>query len=332
MPDDGASAPARPAPAAAGAQRGPWAIVKKRWRGWLRAFHRDLGYLVVGLTLIYAVSGLAINHLADWDPNFTTHHTERTIAKLPADLPDDVAIARAAAALDLEAPADAARYGDEIHFDWPDRNIVVYGDTGLVIDDGREARFFLRVANWLHYNRGKKAWTYVADAYAIILLYLAISGLFMIKGRLGLKWRGLILVTLGAGVPTLYVVISGGPGAKREATATVSRPGEAPAPPITPAPDEPPGAAPHDAPGEPPPMGPPVRVPMHGEPGAPPPTRVPMHGEPGEAPPVRVPMHGEPGEAPPVRVPMHGEPGEAPPVRPPVRVPMHGEPPPPTTP
>ena len=31
----------------------------------------------------------------------------------------------------------------------------------------RSSRFFLRVANWLHYNRGKKAWTYVADVYAV---------------------------------------------------------------------------------------------------------------------------------------------------------------------
>ena len=33
----------------------------------------------------------------------------------------------------------------------------------------------------LHLNRGKKAWTYVADTYAVILLYLAVSGLFMIR-------------------------------------------------------------------------------------------------------------------------------------------------------
>ncbi len=264
MPEIEAAPGAAPPPKAA-PRGGLGAILKKRWRGWLRAFHRDLGYLVVGLTIIYAVSGLAINHLADWDPNFTTHHTERTIEALPADLPDDVAIARAAAALGVEPPEGAARYGDEIHFDWPDRNIVVYGDSGLVIDDGRESRFFLRVANWLHYNRGKQAWTYVADAYAIILLYLAISGLFMIKGRLGLKWRGLVLVSLGAGVPTLYVVISGGPSAKHEAAAAA------------------PIAAPPERPSAPSPMPErPVRAPMGGEDepaGTRPPVRTPMRGE-----------------------------------------------------
>lgn len=196
-----------------------WAVIKKRWRGWLRAIHRDIGYLAVGFTLIYALSGLAINHLADWDPNFKTYSREQHIPPIASDVPDDEAIAIAEKALGVTSPRETLRAGDEIHLDWDNRNIVVYGDSGLVVDQGRESRFFFRIANWLHYNRGKKAWTYVADAYAVLLLYLAISGIFMIKGRLGLKWRGTILVGLGIAVPLTYVVLSGGPEAKRGTSA-----------------------------------------------------------------------------------------------------------------
>jgi hypothetical protein len=32
--------------------------------------HRDLGYVCVGLTLVYAVSGVAVNHVRDWNPNY----------------------------------------------------------------------------------------------------------------------------------------------------------------------------------------------------------------------------------------------------------------------
>ena len=39
-------------------------------RTWLRAIHRDVGYSAVGLTVVYAASGIAVNHLADWDPNW----------------------------------------------------------------------------------------------------------------------------------------------------------------------------------------------------------------------------------------------------------------------
>jgi hypothetical protein len=213
-------------------------LIKKRWRAWLRAIHRDFGYLAVGFTIIYAVSGLAINHIADWDPNFTSYTRESTIAPIPADVPDAEAIARVEQALGVSAPRSTLRAGDEIHFDWDNRTIVVYGDSGLVVDQGREPRFFLRVANWLHYNRGKKAWTYMADVYAVMLLYLAISGLFMIKGKLGLKWRGAVLVSLGFGVPLTYVVLSGGPEASQKAGAApaVANPAEPADPPDRPAP------------------------------------------------------------------------------------------------
>ncbi|MEZ4366223.1 MAG: PepSY-associated TM helix domain-containing protein [Kofleriaceae bacterium] len=200
---------------AARARPGLGATIKKRWRGWLRALHRDLGYLAVGFTLIYALSGLAINHISDWDPNFKSYEVERTIEPIGAEVPDDEAVARVRAALALPAPRDVYRAGDELHLTYDHRKVTVYGDAGTVIDQGAEPRFFLRVANWLHYNRGKAAWTYVADVYAAMLLYLALSGLFMIKGRLGLRWRGTILVGLGIAVPIAYVVLSGGPEAKQ---------------------------------------------------------------------------------------------------------------------
>jgi len=215
----------------AGKRGGLVGVLKKRWRAWLRAIHRDVGYLAVGFTLIYALSGLAINHLTDWDPNFKSYSKELTIEPIPIDLPDAEAIARAEQALGVSAPRDVLRAGDEIHLDWDNRNIVVYTDSGQVVDQGRESRFFFRVANWLHYNRGKKAWTYVADVYALLLLYLAISGIFMIKGKLGLKWRGTILVGLGIAIPIAYVVWSGGPEARHEAQAQpaeVAGPGTAP--------------------------------------------------------------------------------------------------------
>jgi|JI10StandDraft_1071094.scaffolds.fasta_scaffold02828_6 hypothetical protein len=207
-----------PIPAAAPPRTGVRAAIRKRWRGWLRAIHRDVGYLAVGLTLVYAISGLAINHIKDWDPNYTTYERERTIAPISADVPDDVAIATARAALKVGTPRSTYRAGDEIYLEYDYKKLVVYGDSGRVVEQGRHPRFLLRVANWLHYNRGKQAWTYIADGYAVLLLYLAVSGLFMIKGKNGLRWRGAILLLAGISVPVGYVSWSGGPAAANRAT------------------------------------------------------------------------------------------------------------------
>jgi len=192
-------------------------------RPWIRAIHRDAGYFGIGLTLIYALSGLAVNHIADWDPSF--QQISRT-HQLPGPLPADAETAsqRVLTALAIrETPREVYTAGDDaldIVFDR--RTLHVTPSTGKVLEEGQDPRLFLRAANWLHLNRGKKAWTYVADTYAVILLYLAVSGLFMIPGRKGLLGRGAIIAALGAAVPIGYVVLSGGPEAKS---------GAAPAPP-----------------------------------------------------------------------------------------------------
>jgi hypothetical protein len=186
--------------------------MKKRWRAWLRAIHRDVGYLAVGFTVIYALSGIAMNHLEDWDPNF--HSSEQTlqIAPVPDDATDDEAVALVTKAAGVGKPDEVFRAGDEIRLGYSNGSqVTAIGDTVTV--QARSDRLFFRVANWLHATRGKQAWKYISDAYAVLLLYLAISGLFMIKGKLGLRWRGMILMSIGLGVPLAYIVLSGGPGA-----------------------------------------------------------------------------------------------------------------------
>lgn len=184
-------------------------------RPWIRAIHRDAGYFVVGLTIVYALSGLAVNHIADWNPSFEpisrTHELGAPLPKEP-----EQASRKVLAALEIrENPLEVTPAGDDlIEIVLERRTLHVTPSTGKVLEEGEEPRFFLRAANWLHLNRGKKAWTYVADAYAVLLLYLAISGLFMIPGRKGLLGRGALIAALGAAVPIGYVVLSGGPEAK----------------------------------------------------------------------------------------------------------------------
>lgn len=190
-----------------------------KWRKWLRALHRDIGYLAVGLTFVYAISGIAINHIADWDPNF--EQIEETYP-LPAHLnlpetksPEAVAQAARAVlkALGRDDKIDDAYAPDQQHLDITLAHSTLFVDIQerLVREEGQQPRTGLRIANWLHLNRGKKAWTYIADGYAVLLLYLATSGLFMLPGSKGIRGRGAWLSLVGAAIPVLYVVLSDGP-------------------------------------------------------------------------------------------------------------------------
>jgi hypothetical protein len=182
------------------------------WRPWLRAAHRDVGYVAVGLTFIYALSGLAVNHLTDWsdgDASFKTYSSTHELGRLTGE---DQAIAeelRRRLAI-KEVPREIYRATpDELEVIFDKRSLHANTTTGHVVDEGQRPRFILRAANWLHLNRGKKAWTYVADGYASALLLLAVSGMFMIAGKNGLIGRGAVLVGLGVALPVLYVVFAG---------------------------------------------------------------------------------------------------------------------------
>lgn len=185
---------------------------KAAWRPWLRAIHRDVGYVAVGLTFVYALSGIAVNHITDWtdgDPSFKTYSRTVDVGRLEGDDEAIVLALRKRFGI-TETPREVYRASPEqleILFD--KRSLHLDTAQGTVVDEGQEPRFILRVANWLHLNRGKKAWTYVADAYAAGLMLLATSGVFMIAGKKGLVGRGAVLVLVGILIPVLYVHFAG---------------------------------------------------------------------------------------------------------------------------
>ena len=54
-----------------------------KWlRRWSRILHRDIGYFFIGASLIYGISGIALNHLNDWNPNYSVNlkHFTTTLA------------------------------------------------------------------------------------------------------------------------------------------------------------------------------------------------------------------------------------------------------------
>jgi hypothetical protein len=164
---------------------------------------------------------LAVNHIADWDPSFEQVNRSYQV-RVPSSAEPEAAGALVLRQLGIqERPSEIyASAPDAVDIVLEHHTLHLTPSTGHDVEEGQSPRFFLRLANWLHLNRGKKAWSYVADTYAVMLLYLAISGLFMIPGRKGLVGRGAVLALLGAAVPVGYVVFSGGPEAKNGSAAS----------------------------------------------------------------------------------------------------------------
>jgi len=65
----------------------------------------------------------------------------------------------------------------------------------------------LRQANFLHLNEAKKLWTWMADLYAVGLLVLAVTGLFVLRGRNGITGRGAWLTAVGVAIPAVFLLL-----------------------------------------------------------------------------------------------------------------------------
>ncbi|MCC6650582.1 MAG: PepSY-associated TM helix domain-containing protein [Candidatus Eisenbacteria bacterium] len=171
------------------------------------ATHRDVGYLLSALVIAYCLSGLALNHADLWNPDFVV--TKRHIA-IPA---------RASSA-DLTAPEVEALgqlVGEPRYrvFDTPTpKHVKVYYENAtLLADFAAGTALYERVsrrpvfyqANVLHKN-SYKPWRWLSDLFAVLLILLSLTGLFIRGGVNGLGGRGKWFILAGS-LPAAIVLI-----------------------------------------------------------------------------------------------------------------------------
>jgi hypothetical protein len=173
------------------------------------AVHRDVGYFFAGLTVIYAVSGIAVNHIEDWNPNYVIRTETRSLDELPAGDNQLLAAEVLARMGVVEVPESVVRMSPgQLKIFLDRRTLTVSVPSGEVVDERARRRFAFFEVNYLHLNHGKGFWTWFADAYAVGLALLACTGIFIITGRKGLGGRGRWLLLAGLAIPLVYLVVT----------------------------------------------------------------------------------------------------------------------------
>ena len=185
----------------------------KAFRKWNRIIHRDFGYFFFGMTVIYSISGIAINHRNDWNPNYNISYTNVTVENILSKQE----INEAYVVDFLKQWGEGDNY--KKHF-FPSRNelkIFLQNSGSIFINLDTKEGYFERIRkrpffyemNFLHYNPGSW-WTWFSDIFAVCLIILAISGILIInKGTNSLKGRGAWLTIAGIVVPLIAVFILG---------------------------------------------------------------------------------------------------------------------------
>ncbi|MBU0482734.1 MAG: PepSY-associated TM helix domain-containing protein [Proteobacteria bacterium] len=178
------------------------------WRRWNNIIHRDLGYLCFGLTIVYVISGIAVNHINIWNPSYRIEHLKSSIKPIPAGTPLSMNTVTGI----LAETGETGLYKNSFRPDPETLQIFVEGNTltvnlasGEVLQEKVKARPILRQMNFLHLNHPKKLWSWFADLYALSLGLLAVTGLFVLKGKKGITGRGAWLTGTGILLPLLFL-------------------------------------------------------------------------------------------------------------------------------
>lgn len=176
----------------------------KSFRYWLRVIHRDIGFLMVGLCFVYGISGIILNHMNGKDPAYITKEYSLQLGQ--SLTPDELKILWG----DKE---DLPKLNKVVPIDDTHYRLLFSGGTGVYDSINGKAEYekytkrkFVYWINRLHYNK-VKGWNVMADLFALSLVFFAVSGLFMVKGKNGLAGKGKYYLIAGLLIPVLYILI-----------------------------------------------------------------------------------------------------------------------------
>ncbi len=171
------------------------------------ATHRDLGYFFSSMILVYCISGIALNHVDDWNPDFILK--KKTIQIDRSYTRDEIDDAKIQAFGKL---VDETSYKV---FDFPTNNQVkiYYNNSSLHVNLSTKEAIYEQVSkrplfyqvNVIHRN-SLKGWKWASDIFAVLLIVINITGLFILKGRHGISGRGKWLIAAGT-IPFIVAII-----------------------------------------------------------------------------------------------------------------------------
>lgn len=175
----------------------------------LRVLHRDIGYFVVGITIIYIISGIALNHRQDWNPDYSVTFEELNLPIIEKTILEK-----------QEIEALLSKFENEPiykkHYTSKDSIIKIFVESGNVIYKPLKGHAELELLsrrpilyefNRIHLAKAGRLWIWVSDIMAFLLLFVAISGIFILKGKNGITRRGLWLTAAGIIVPVVIILI-----------------------------------------------------------------------------------------------------------------------------
>ncbi len=177
-------------------------------RRWNVAWHRDLGYFFSSLIIIYCISGLALNHVNDWNPDFIIH---KETVQLPKKYDRSEVNNELLAGFSKLVKEDNYKVYDfptnnQVKVYYDNATLHINLDTGMGEYERLVKRHLFYESNVLHRN-SLKGWKWVSDIFAVMLIVISITGLFILNGKYGFERRGLWIMLAGFLLPVAAILL-----------------------------------------------------------------------------------------------------------------------------
>lgn len=176
----------------------------------LRSLHRDIGYFFVGLIIAFAISGIAQNHRKQWKPDRYTYEFKKvsTHFHLPKESVTKDSIKAFSAANGLP---------DLKQFDFrKDSSLVIAyegADATIKLKNGEaeinlwKKKPVLAQMTFLHKFNGNNWWIGYSDIFALGMIFIAASGMFLMKGKNSFIKRGWFFAVAGIIFPLIALFL-----------------------------------------------------------------------------------------------------------------------------
>lgn len=168
---------------------------KKSFRYYMRALHRDIGFFMIGLIVVYSISGITLIYR---DTGFLKHETRKEVK--------------------LQPGIDAKGLGNALHMRFfevvKEEGGIIYFQggtydqaTGIAIYTEKELPAWLSKLDNLHKISSQSIAHWFSALFGILLLFLALSSFWMFKPASKLFRRGIWFAGTGILLAVVLVLL-----------------------------------------------------------------------------------------------------------------------------
>ena len=174
-----------------------------------RNTHRDIAYFYVGLIISFSLSGIFLNHRQSWHPRrYTYDKQEITIpVSVAKDSINDGFIENFTKQQNIDDQLRRFNVNDnKLRISYVSHDVEIDLSTGKGIIETYRITPLLGQMTQLHQDTSKW-WIYYSDIFGIAMLTIALTGMFIEKGRLSFRSRGWKLALAGLIFPLIFLFL-----------------------------------------------------------------------------------------------------------------------------